>query len=277
MTTAVSASWWGEVLSRMWQGRTARRALLAAGIAGAGVYVVGDLLSGLLYEGYSFRGQAISELSAYGSPVRPLMVAFLTVHGLLLAAFGVGLWRSGDRNSALRGAAIFLFTAVVLGLIIHPFFPMSSRGMESGFNDTMHRDLTVVWVFLVLLAVVCSAVAYRGWFRFYSIGSLLVMAVFGWLAGTYMQGIADNLPTPWVGAFERINAYTYLAWLVVLAVPVMRGSLSGVKAEMGRVPAGGKRVAWSVPAWISHIRDARATTRGDKRWRLFGHQVVARY
>lgn len=233
MTTAVSAKSCGEVISRAWRGRRARRALLAAGIAGAGVYVMGDLLSGLLYRGYSFKGQAISELSAYGSPVRPLMVAFLTVHGLLLAAFSVGLWRAGDRNRVLRWAGSFLLAAVVLGLILHPFFPMSSRGMQLGFNDTMHKDLTIVWVFLVLLAVICSAAAYRGWFRLYSIGSLVVMAVFGWLAGTSMQSIADNLPTPLVGAFERINAYTYLAWLVVLAVIVMHRSLSDAAPEMG--------------------------------------------
>lgn len=56
MTTAVSAKSCGEVISRAWRGRRARRALLAAGMAGAGVYVVGDLLSGLLHRGYSFKG-----------------------------------------------------------------------------------------------------------------------------------------------------------------------------------------------------------------------------
>jgi hypothetical membrane protein len=225
----------------MWQRPTAKKALLAAGIAGAGVYVVGDLLSGLLYKGYSFKGQAISELSAYGSPVRPLMVTFFTVHGLLLAAFSVGLWRAGDRNRALRGTASFLFLAVMLGLVLHPFFPMSSRGMKTGFNDTMHGDLTVVWVLLVLVAVICAVTAYRGGFRYSSIGSLVVMAVFGWLAGTYMQDIANNQPTPWLGAFERINAYAYLAWLVVLAVTVMRRSIGVVQPQMASVPDGAKR------------------------------------
>jgi hypothetical protein len=103
--------------------------------------------------------------------------------------------------------------------------------MEPGFNDTMHGSLTFVWVFFVLVAVVCGAVAYRGWFRLYSIGSLVAMAVFGGLAGASIPRIADNLPTPWMGAFERINAYVYLAWLVVLAITVMRRSLSDVTPE----------------------------------------------
>jgi hypothetical protein len=54
MTTGVSAESYGDVTSRAWRGRTARRALLIAGIVAVGVYVVADLLSGLLYEGYSF-------------------------------------------------------------------------------------------------------------------------------------------------------------------------------------------------------------------------------
>jgi Protein of unknown function (DUF998) len=55
------------------------KVLLMAGIAAVGLYVMGDLLAGLLYDGYSFTDQAISELSAFGSPVRPLMVTSLRV------------------------------------------------------------------------------------------------------------------------------------------------------------------------------------------------------
>jgi hypothetical membrane protein len=94
-------------MSRAWRSGTARKALLVAGIVAVGVYALGDLLSGLLYEGYSFKDQAISELSAIGSPVRPLKVAFLTTHGLLLVAFGVGVWRSGGRSKSLRWVGPF--------------------------------------------------------------------------------------------------------------------------------------------------------------------------
>jgi hypothetical protein len=45
--------------------------LLVAGIVAVGAYAVGDLLSGLLYEGYSFKDQWISELTAFGSPSGP--------------------------------------------------------------------------------------------------------------------------------------------------------------------------------------------------------------
>jgi hypothetical protein len=70
MTTGVSAESNGNVTSRAWRGRMARRALLIAGIVAMGVYVVADLLSGLLYEGYSFADQAISELVGLVNSVR---------------------------------------------------------------------------------------------------------------------------------------------------------------------------------------------------------------
>jgi hypothetical protein len=67
MKEVASAESCGDVMLRAWRSGTARKALLVAGITAVGVYAVGDLLSGLLYEGYSFKDQVISELTALGS------------------------------------------------------------------------------------------------------------------------------------------------------------------------------------------------------------------
>jgi hypothetical protein len=217
----------GKVMRRKWLARMSERAFLAAGIGAVGVYAVGDLLSGRLYDGYNWRAQAISELSAYGSPVRPLAVVFITVHGLLLGAFSLGIVWTAARSRALRWTGVLLLTSVAVTLPLHPFFPMSSRGMEPGSNDTMHLLLTMVFGLLVVGAVACSAVALRGWFRVYAIASLAVIMLFGWLAGDAAPDIGKNLPTPWLGTFERVNAYAYLAWIVVLALVLMRGTRGG--------------------------------------------------
>ena len=199
------------------------RRLLLAGVVAVGAYALGDLLSGLLYDGYSFRDQAISELTAIGSPVRPLMLAVIMVHGLLLVAFGVGVWRSGGRRS-LRLMGPFLIAANTVGLILHPVFPMHSRGMTTDFTDTMHGALTAVFSLFVLVALLLAVVGYRGWFRLYSIGTVLVLVGFGVLSSLAIPNVTKNLPTPWMGAFERINAYAYLGWLAVLAVILIRRS-----------------------------------------------------
>jgi hypothetical protein len=207
-------------------------ALLAAGILAVAIYGVGDLVSGLLYTGYSFRDQAISELSAFGSPVRPLMVTVILIHASLMTAFGVGIWRSADRR-ALRWAGSSLVAAGLIGFPTHTVFAMSSRWLPSGFNDAMHIALTSVFSLFVAAAIVLSAVAYPGWFRWYAIATLLVIAGFGAASSSAIQGLAQNA-TPWAGGFERINAYTYFAWIVVLAVITMRRLVAPPRASGSR-------------------------------------------
>jgi hypothetical protein len=239
MTSEVSAMWRNqmeaescqETITRGWRSRAATKVLLFAGIAAAGLYVIGDLVSGFVYMGsrpYSFRDQWISELTALGSPVRPLMVAVITVHDLLLIAFGIGIWRAAVRSRSLRWVGFGLVATTALGLVIHPFFPMASRW---AFTETpMHGILSVVWSLGISAVVVLAAVAYRGWFRLYSIGTVLAMMGFGIASGIAIRGIEQN-NTPWAGAFERVNAYVLMAWFVLLVVSVLRRSLSDRTSE----------------------------------------------
>jgi Protein of unknown function (DUF998) len=125
-----------------------------------------------------------------------------------------------------------LIASSIVGFFTHVVFPMSSRWMEPSFTDTMHITGTGMWSLFVLVAMVHSAVAYRGWFRRYSIVTFLVLVGFGTAASIAMGGLEENL-TPWAGGFERINAYAFFAWLVVLAVTVMRRSLNQVTPEKG--------------------------------------------
>ena len=133
-----------------------RKGLFVAALASVVVYGLGDLASGLLYDGYSYKDQWISELSAFGSPVRPLMVTAILIHGLLLLAFGVGIWRFADRRS-LRWVGLLLIVAGVIGLPTHTVFAMSSRWMTAGFNDTMHASLSLAFGLVVFVAVAVLA------------------------------------------------------------------------------------------------------------------------
>jgi Protein of unknown function (DUF998) len=137
------------------------KVLLMAGIAAVVVYVIGDLVSSLIYDGYSYIDQWISELTAFGSPVRPLMVTVILTHGVLLVAFGVGVLRASRRKS-LSWVGGLLIAIGVSGLPTHTVWAMSSRGMETGFNDTMHASLSAVFSVLVIAAMAVSAVAYGG-------------------------------------------------------------------------------------------------------------------
>lgn len=196
-------------------------------MAAAAVYICGDVLSGLIYNSsrpYSFTDQWISELTALGSPVRPLMVTFITAHNLLVAAFAVAIYKAAGRNSSLRWAGLAMLAATALGFVIHPFFPMSSRWMESGFTDTMHALLSGVWGVVTSACIVLAAFAHRGWFRVYSIVTVVVLIGFSVASSIAIAGIEQD-HTPWAGVFERISAYGLMAWFVALSTTVMRRSL----------------------------------------------------
>jgi hypothetical protein len=226
MNTAPRADSFDDVMSPWWRGPAAKKSLLLAAVAAVVVYTIGDVLSGLLYDGYSFRDQAISELSAFGSPVRPLMVTVILIHNVMLLAFGIGILRVARRRIVWWIGALQVTEFVLVGIATHTFWAMSSRDMATGFNDTMHITLTAVFTIILVAMMILSAAAYPGWFRLYTIGTMVVLVGFGIASGLAMRGIEQN-DTPWAGGFERINAYASFAWLVILAAMVIRHELGG--------------------------------------------------
>jgi hypothetical protein len=59
---------------------------------------------------------------------------------------------------------------------------------------------------------------------------MLVISVFGIASMFAMRGLGQN-DTPWAGGFEPINADAYFAWLIVLAVTVMRRELPATRSR----------------------------------------------
>jgi hypothetical protein len=48
------------------------------------------------------------------------------------------------------------------------------------------------------------------------------MLVFGAITSLYAPEVQANEPTPWLGVYERINAYGYMLWIVVFAISLWR-------------------------------------------------------
>jgi hypothetical protein len=41
--------------------------------------------------------------------------------------------------------------------------------------------------------------------------------------------ITANLPTPWLGVWERINIFGYMLWIVVLSINLLRVQTDGLE------------------------------------------------
>lgn len=197
----------------------ARRGLLVCGILASLLYAAMNVLAVLLFEGYSPVNQTVSELSAIGAPTRVLWNVLGIVYDLLVIAFGWGVWKAAGPNRALRTVSWLL---VAHGLIGFVWPPMHARGEGSSLTDTMHIVVSVAAILIMLLTIGFGSAAFGRSFRLYSLATLLVHLVFGIRAGMDGPRIAANLPTPWVGVWQRINIGAYLLWVVVLAAILLR-------------------------------------------------------
>jgi hypothetical protein len=201
-----------------------RKVLLVGGILSSLLYVPTTIIGAIRWEGYSTFSQSISELIAVDAPSAPLVVPLFITYSILIYAFGFGVWMSSGQKRALRVAAVLIVAKEVLGMVATLFAPMHLRGVEKTPTDTMHIVLTAVGVLLCMFpAMGFTAAALGKKFRLYSMGTILIFLVFGGLSGMYGSRIAANLPTPWLGVWERINVFGYMLWVVVLATTLLRG------------------------------------------------------
>ena len=204
----------------------ARKSLLVCGILSSLLYVAMTVFIAMQWEGYSSASQTISELSAIGAPTRSLWAVPGAIYTILVTAFGWGVWKSAGRSRALRIAGGLIVAYGSLG-VLWPFAPMHLREtLAAGggtLSDTMHLVLASATVLLMLLAIGAAAAAFGIWFRVYSLATLAILAAFGALTFLDAPRLSANLPTPWIGVWERINVGVFLLWVVVLATTLLRG------------------------------------------------------
>ena len=204
------------------------RVLLFCGMLSSLLWIGADILASLLYQGYSYTSQAISELSALGSPTKALLSTTGMIYEVLLLAFGYGVFRVAGQKRALRITGILLITHAILALVSF-FFPMNLREAEKTASDTMHVIIYSIIPILFLFIIWFGSTINGKWFRIYSILTLVVLVLFGILTGITAPRVAAGLPTPWLGIYERINAYGYMVWVILLAFILLRRQ----KAENG--------------------------------------------
>lgn len=202
-----------------------RKPLLTCGILAGALYVAMTLFVGMLWRGYSPADQTISELSAIGAPTRPVWMAFAALYTTLMIAFGWILWKSA-RHRALRIVGALLFTQAVFGAFWPPMHQRAVLAAGGGtLTDTLHIVWTIVTSFFFMGALGCSLVGAEKRFRLYSLSTMVIVFASGMWTATYAPAIENNLPTPWVGVWERINTNAFMLWIAVLATVLLRNPL----------------------------------------------------
>jgi hypothetical protein len=200
-----------------------RRALLVSGIAAALVYGAMNAFIPLLWPEYSSTSQTVSELSAIGAPTRPIWVATALGYSLLFAAFGAGVWTSAERKRPLRVAGAAILVSALLGLVWPPMHlrPVLAAGGGT-LTDTLHLVWTGIWGVLALITMSFGAAALGKRFRVFTAVTVSLLLAFGALTSVQAPRVSLDLPTPWIGVWERLNMVCYYGWLIVFAVALVQ-------------------------------------------------------
>ena len=180
-------------------------------------------------EGYSYTDQTVSELFAIGAPTRPLAVPLMLTYGMLAIGFGLGIWISAGEKRALRVVAVGLIGKKSLAPW-RRYLPRSTcvrrwQRARGTATDTWHGILTFGGALCYLLAMGFGATAFGKRFRLYSIATMLILVVFGVLTGLDQPQLEANLPTPWMGLWERIDIFATMLWIAVLAIVLLRAQV----------------------------------------------------
>ena len=204
----------------------APKAFFLCGILSSVLYVATDALASWLYEGYSYVDQTYSELLATGAPTRSFMLLASIAYNLLVAAFAVGVWTSVSPKRIARITGVMMLGYAVASMITPSFFQMDMRGAQITPRGGLHGPMTAVMSLFIVLSMGFGAFLVGGWFRSYSLATIVILLSFGILTVLQAPQLEAGQSTPWMGLTERINIYATMLWFAVLAI-----ALSRIKAE----------------------------------------------
>lgn len=200
-----------------------RALLLTAGIVASLLYVILNIAVLPFWPEYSVFSQTVSELSAINTPTREIWLPWGIVYALLMVVFGIGILQIKKSKKSLRIAG-WLFIAY--GMLSTCWPPMHQRNVLAAGGETVTDKLHLVFagvtVLLMVLQISFAMAAMKKTFRIYSVITLLVLMTFGLLTSLQAPDVNQNLPTPWIGVWERINIGVYLLWIIVLAVLLIK-------------------------------------------------------
>ena len=230
-----------RIQPRAWM--NGHRPLVLCGVVSSVLYIAMNALIPLQWDSYSVTSHTISELSAIDAPTRTLWVRWAVVYSLFLTAFGWGVYKTAGSHRSLRVVGVVLMLDGLLGLA---WPPMHQRAVLAAGGGTLTDTLHIVWTFatvlLMTLTIGFGAVALGPRFRLYSVTTLIVLVVFGVLTGLDAPKLEANLPTPWVGVWERISVAADMLWVAVLAVTLLRRSAEDV--GVASAPMGSSCSTW---------------------------------
>ena len=215
-------AWYSSLASRV-----PPKLLVFAGAAMFALYIFMDVAASLSYDGYSYKDQTISELSAIDAPTRTFWMVMSVFYQVLSFAFAFGVMAVAGGRRKVRIVGWLLLVAAVSGLLWW-FGPMHQREVLAAdggtWQDTMHLVAGAISSILFFSMIGVGAFAFGWRFRWYSFVTVALMLVFGTLMNMDIPKVADNESTPWLGIWERIAIEGAMLWEALFAAVLLWNS-----------------------------------------------------
>ena len=199
------------------------RKLSLGGVAGPVLFSLITIVSAALQPNYNHTTSFISELGASGSPYAPLMnyLGFVPA-GLLLAAFGISLWRVTSRH-ILATAGMVLVVLFGVGVAASgvmscdPGCPVSGGSLENIIHNAIGP--------ISFIALICG-VALLG-YDFRRLPYLRPLSLYSFLTSAFallfMIALVGSLETKMLtGLWQRLLLATLFLWCAILGIRVYR-------------------------------------------------------
>jgi Protein of unknown function (DUF998) len=200
---------------------TLQKILLICGIIASLLYGAIDIFGGIVWHGYSFVSQTISELTAIGALTRQLLAPLYPIYSLLMIAFRLGVLILAGQKRTLRFIGVLQVIIGFVGLA-RMSFPIHMRGVELTFTDVMHNSFAGVQTLFILSSIGLGTIAYGKRLGYYSIGTLVTLIACGTLTFAIAGQLVPQQLGNWFGLLKRITVYGYMAWVIVLAIVLVR-------------------------------------------------------
>ena len=188
--------------------------------------VVGIVLGGLLWDGYSHRTQVISDLGGAQAPYSAVQNVSFLVGGLLVVVFAVGLRRGlgHGRGARLGPALIATFGVAWSSMALLPCTTIMCEGEAA--VDGLHLLIINLGVLAFALAtlLIWRGIRHRqDWRGLSGYTALTGIATLVLMVATFTAAAVDP-ETLSVGAVQRVKAAVILVWIAVVSLRLLRGA-----------------------------------------------------
>ncbi len=103
---------------------------------------------------------------------------------------------------------------------------MHLREVIASGGGTLTDTLHIVWATVTLLLMMAlmgfGTAGMSKPFRLYTLITWIIFLICGIITFSYAKDMEANLPTPWMGVWERINIGAFMLWIIVFAVVLLK-------------------------------------------------------